>query len=101
MTYILTTVTNGVSFSLVAGAVCAVKFSNSLGKDYDNGVQVTLNISSTGAKGVGLKNWSNSNLYHGKSPNQYHTVSAGTVIMIYDGSIYRHGLPGGYVDYTD
>ena len=96
-----TTQTNGVSFALVAGAVCAVKFSNTLGKDYGGGTQVTLNINSSGAKGVGLAYWSNSNLYHGKNPNDSAFVSPGTSIMVYDGSIYRHGLPGGYIDYTD
>ena len=86
---------------MVAGAACIIKMSNYMGKDYDNAKQVTMNINSTGAKGVGRGNYSNSNLYHGKNPNDYYTVSAGTAIFTYDGSIYRHGLGGFYTDYTD
>ena len=48
---VIHTQTNGVSFSLVVGAICMVKFSYDLGKDdASSTVNITLNINSTGAK---------------------------------------------------
>lgn len=46
----MTILTNGVSFTLVAGAVCFVKFSKGHEVNYIAGK--TLNVSSTGAKNI-------------------------------------------------
>ena len=46
------TLTNGVEFSLVAGACCHIKFSNATGSYDMQSKNATLNVSSTGAKSI-------------------------------------------------
>lgn len=70
------------SFSLVAGAVCIVKFANDLTYNHAS----TLNINSTGAKEFLPK--------LNDVPNSLY----GTIIM-YNGSVYRP--PYNYYSYSD
>lgn len=80
------TQTNGVSFSLVAGAICGVYFSNSVEQK-----TVTLNINSTGAKNFygGRSTWG-SNVISGNSNSNYTTLydTARYSIVVYTGSSY-------------
>ena len=94
------TITNGVSFSLVAGACCAVYFSSGL----SNRKSVTVNINSTGA--IPLKY---NNLYlmtyaltGGSNQEIYNTQpNANTVLLIHTGSEYHLQMPLKYGDYSD
>ena len=55
--HIIVTLTNGVSFSLVAGATCLISFSNKLANTgSSSGTTVTINVNSTGAKTMRHKN---------------------------------------------
>lgn len=83
------TLTNGVSFSLVAGAIIFVKFTNSINSGTTNHyATVTLNINSLGAKTFGpwsgSTNWGTANYGPGFSTNsnQHYPI-------IYSGSDYR------------
>ena len=95
----LTILTNGVSFSLVAGALCFVKFSKGHTVSTIHGK--TLNIGSTGAKTISLATASYSG---GGTAGGFSVPSAvaGTVdfLFIYTGSTYVLPL-GAYVTYSD
>lgn len=80
--------TNGVSFSLVAGACCVIKYNNdpTSGGTAGSGQQNnfgTMNINSTGAKTV--KSSSNG-LY---STNYYIYHGNHTYLFVYDGTYYN------------
>ena len=92
--------TNGVSFSLVAGACCIVKFSYSLTKESLNS-SVTLNINSTGAKkfrsytktyvgGTDSLGWRDMQLNLDVIP-----------IVMYNGSTWENTCYAAYGDYND
>ena len=86
--------TNGVSFSLVAGACCVVAFSNNVGYDPSS---VTLNINSTGAKK--FTGWWR---YSQDAGGQYQYLSFyGLPIVCYNGTAYIHCGPWWYGDYQD
>ena len=99
--------TNSVSFALVAGSICMVKFSYDIGKNGSGSATVTLNISSTGAKTLRRGSFSNnSSMTHGKDlGSSYPTFSATTTAqVIYDGSAYLNAAPTGqwiYGNYSD
>ena len=81
-----TTLTNGVSFSLVAGACCIVDFSNNASTSYKNPVQLsTLNINSTGAHDV---QWLRVNDTRYQSETSY----LHSTIFVYTGTKYINGL---------
>ena len=83
-TIIPITLTNGVSFSLVAGACCIVVFNNAT---YTNAAQyasVTLNINSTGAKKF----------------SKYEVHSNGKSYMSYDGPAVIELSRSGIVTYN-
>ena len=96
---ILTRGTNGVSFSLVAGACCIVVFSNTLWKD-SSASSVTININSTGAKqftsyskkslGSDGTQWNASYLAYNYPP-----------LFVYNGSKYMVQITMPYGDYSD
>ena len=91
------TLTNGVSFSLVAGAVCLVTFTAStkytLYEHLYNYGLVTLNINSTGAKTLGVE--SNSNDGEAFSTVDY------TILALYNGTRYSVSVGHMYPDYSD
>lgn len=78
------TITNGASFSLVAGAIVAVKYSN----NPSNTTQVgTLNVNSTGAKTIKeMQIWYGQES-HNASMGAYHTN--GVYLYIYDGTYWN------------
>lgn len=77
--------TNGVSFELVAGACCAVAFSNELEHDWSsNSTKAsTLNINSTGAKSFSRYTTSSG------SSNEQLYPAKGAYLFIYNGSKYQ------------
>ena len=86
-------VTNGVSFSLVAGAVCIVYFSKNLTENNTTGKDRTLNINSTGAKSLTVRNAvlnDRTNVYG----------YPGTYIVSYTGSAYAMSTAPHY-SYSD
>ena len=93
------TITNGVSFSLVAGACCLVVLSNAWNTAYSNFNSSTMNINSTGAK----------NLQYVSSKSRYYTypdnsefVNCRNLFCIYTGSKYHVVAVGiTYYDYMD
>ena len=105
-TTITLTVTNGVSFSLVAGACCVVHINNTTyTKAHTN---ITLNINSTGAKGVQLQTEAYGSQYQTPSGGsiitltQYYAVSK-CQLFIYNGSVYiaPRSTFAAYPDYGD
>ena len=79
--------TNGVSFSLAAGVICGVYFSNSV----ENKSSVTLNINSTGAKNFyGARSTWGTNIIAGGKNSNYTTLydTARYSIVVYTGSSY-------------
>ena len=85
------------SFSLVAGAICSIKFSNTLNTNRN---ACTLNINSTGAKSVDMINAHIAISAYGSDVNSPTTV-AGPGITVYNGSTYRFILLQPYNDYSD
>lgn len=78
----IATETNGVSFSLVAGACCGVKFSNTV-----KGGSPTLNINSTGAKSLNSAwTWSVVTNLGGGSMQQLTYMNH--TLVVYNGSMY-------------
>ena len=77
--------TNGVSFALVAGACCAVAFSNELEPTWSSGSTKasTLNINSTGAKSLARYTTSS-----GGENEQVHPAK-GAYLFVYTGSAYQ------------
>ncbi len=77
--------TNGVSFSLVAGACVAVAFSNELEGDWTTNVTKasTLNINSTGAKSFARYTTSQGSSFEQIYPKK------GAYLFIYTGSAYQ------------
>lgn len=103
------TLTNGVSFSLVAGSVCAVVCSNAITYTTNS---PTLNINSTGAKAlypapVTSTSWSRTRWFYNHSNyiGLYKCDSAVRFISVYTGSYYiavgSGDAPEGYYDYGD
>jgi hypothetical protein len=72
----LATITNGVSFSLVAGALVAVKFT----KGISGGKISTLNVNSTGAKTVMIITGGSANTNHD------YQSEGDTYVFVYDGT---------------
>ena len=103
-------VTNGVSFSLVAGACCAIYFANAPSKiqhsssGSDCGLKMTLNISSTGAKPLfsafgGYQVMIDDGKYWVYIPNSCFIVYNGTQYCnLYNGA---RGTSANYGDYLD
>lgn len=97
--------TNGVSFALVAGAICIVKMSNITSK----GSTWTMNINSTGAKTVNTYDtagtWTSPETAVYPSTDTRLTTALPLLFgLVYDGSAYAlstndHILP--YPDYSD
>ena len=95
---------NGVSFALVAGAVCVVHFSS--GTDDSKFGEVTLNINSTGAKKVNMHyvyintSYGRCNIYTYKMEQD--AFAPNKSLYIYDGLEYNITLGGHlYGDYSD
>ena len=89
--------TNGVSFSLVTGALVAINYTNYVSPDTKN---VTLNINSTGSK----------TLHYGRSSSGYgagyydaYLLEGAASVHIYTGSVYiaGSGISYRYYDYQD
>ena len=97
--------TNGVSFSLVAGACCFIKFSNKVSSSQD--ATISLNINSTGAKSISLFfvtiYYNYVQTTHTYSPLTLRTAALPQACLImYDGSMYTMGYScQGYEDYSD
>ena len=94
------TITNGVSFELVAGACCIVKFSNSLTSSGLN-TSVTLNINSTGAKKFKAYN---KKTYSSNDSNNWRAMQVELDIIplvMYNGSTWENTCYAYYGDYTD
>ena len=102
----MTILTNGVSFSLVAGACCFVKMSNVV---TNTGIQWTLNINSTGAKNVIAYElsgaWNNLSIVQASSASTTQSPSLPLLMwLIYNGSTYlstSNTVYTTYPDYTD
>ena len=93
--------TNGVSFSLVDGAIIFVKFTNAINRNIEQGTTVTLNVNSLGPKTLGP--WSGGiDWGDGRLGPGYVTNSNQHYPIIYVGSDYRivSGEPY-YVSYGD
>lgn len=105
---------NGVSFSLVVGAVCFVVYSNAPSDRYYNGgILWTININSTGAKAIHSKYYTGhdrNGIYYGDYKSN---TSIGTdwdkpyielmhQLLVYNGTNYD-SFPGllAYYDYSD
>ena len=84
---------NGVSFDLEAGVVCIVNFSKNLTEDRNTGNNRTLNINSTGAKSLTVRN---SALHDRTNTYGY----PGTFIVSYTGSTYAMSTAPHY-SYSD
>ena len=93
-------ITNGVSFSLVAGACCAVRFSGSLVKAGADSISITLNINSTGAKSVDTVAF-NKHMAETTGNYNYNNAIATSPVVVYTGSSYIIGGTGTYRDYAD
>ena len=88
------------SFSLVAGACCIVKFSNSLTSSGLN-TSVTLNINSTGAKKFSAYY---KNPYGGNNSQGWAAMypKLDTIpLVMYNGSTWDNSCYAYYGDYTD
>ena len=100
----ITTLTNGVSFELVAGACCCVRFTNDTSTK--NSLSVTLNIQSTGARGINVV----AGLY-GAAYRMYpksisvidwsRSILPQICLLWYDGSVYCFSGIDYYGDYND
>ena len=113
------TLTNGVSFSLVAGACCVVKFTNGqkyADSFYSQKSPLSLNINSTGAKYFGGCHGANGNMTDGNTGATFRSSSGtsnlrGTLghmyesLCAYNGSVYIMHITEppitGYGDYSD
>ena len=91
-------VTNGVSFSLVAGACCIVYFNNlhNVGSFSDFRYTYTLNINSTGAKSIVFGN-SGLKSYDGAG----NMMAIKCSIFMYNGTKYYFFPNATYYDYSD
>lgn len=103
MVIIVTIKTNGVSFSLVAGACCFVKMSNIVTK---TGIKWTLNINSTGAKNVIAYwlggSWTNITIVQASSGHDSQSPTLSLLMwVVYDGSTYVATDNNGYMTYPD
>ena len=96
------------SFTLVAGAVCAVYFNNAITYSTSS---PTLNINSTGAKSLyptrGSSNWTTQS-YSNSGITFYARDTASKLLVYYNGSVYvavgssfALGGSGSYSDYSD
>ena len=94
------TKTNGVSFSLVAGACCIVRFSGSLVKSGSDSVAISLNINSTGAKNVETVAL-NKHISEVTGNYRWNNALAVSPVVAYTGSTYIIGMTGNYRDYSD
>ena len=100
----MTILTNGVSFELVAGACCCVRFTNDTATK--NSLNVTLNIQSTGAYAINVV----SGVY-GATYRQYsdsitridwsRSILPQICLLWYDGSVYCFSGITYYGDYND
>lgn len=96
-----TRMTNGVSFSLVAGAVCWIYFSNGLnGGDSSGTTGWTMNLNSTGAKNINYRTY-----YNGKARESTHSfgngTSTGSLLFCYSGSVYYTATDDRIYSYSD
>ena len=96
------TLTNGVDFSLVAGACCQITFTN-----YLKVGPATLNINSTGAKYWGYR-YSDSSAKTARltlsNTSDSGWIPACSLFVIYDGTYYMSYYGGSfqfYLDYND
>ena len=87
--------TNGVSFSLVAGACCYVHFSND---PYGTLKSVSLNINSTGAKSISHEVTIAGDSINTNKSFTYYPLST---LFVYNGSSYLTGKSSHYGDYAD
>ena len=90
--------TNGVSFSLVAGACCIVYFSN-IGSSSSGASISTLNINSTGA--ISVEAFNTGHMIATSSQRVTATVLHKYTLVIYSGSKYGIGRVQYYADYND
>ena len=98
------TITNGVDFSLVAGACCLLKFSNRIGYSGNSTTQITLNINSTGAKPISTGNFAtNSTFYNHRESGSPMAYMENTVepLLIYNGTLYLNASHCSYTDSWD
>ena len=96
------TLTNGVSFSLEAGAICVIHSSKALiGGDYDfwRNNSWSLNINSTGTKTIQQSSVTFYTTYSG-GDGMYPGANIG-IIAIYTGNTYLLTFPMDYPDYGD
>ena len=92
---------NGVSFSLVAGSVCWIYFSNGLnGGNSSDLTGWTMNLDSTGAKNIRYRNY-----YKGKVHEATYTQDNGTLtgslLFCYSGSVYYTATDDRIYSYSD
>ena len=92
--------TNGVSFSLVAGACCIVKFSNPLAKETLDS-SVTLNINSTGAKKFRSYNKTSAGYSDSLQWGDMYADLDIIPIVMYNGSTWENSCSAAYGDYQD
>lgn len=99
------TQTNGVSFTLVTGAICMVYFANAISKTYTDNHETTrtLNIASTGAKEIHVR-YSNSNEHSEHTITSSWALGNSTLLCVYSGTYYytpSYGYVHSYDDYSE
>ena len=96
--------TNGVSFELVAGACCCVRFTTDMATK--NSLSVTLNIQSTGARSINVVSGVYGAVYR-RYQNTINMIDWSRSILPqlcllwYDGSVYCFSGINSYGDYSD
>lgn len=98
---IMTIKTNGVSFSLVAGSVCWIYFSNGLnGGDLSTTTGWTMNLNSTGAKNIRRRTYRNGKVSE-DTYTWYTGTSTGSLLFCYSGSVYYTATDDRIYSYSD
>lgn len=88
------------SFELVPGACCCVRFSSTLVKNGTNSIDITLNINSTGAKTVDTVAY-NKHIADITGSYNHNSLKAISPVVVYTGSSYIIGMTSNYRDATD
>lgn len=91
-------ITNGVSFSLAAGACCVIKFSN-IGTAQSGASISSININSTGVKSVTAFSTGHFLSYGNRTRSG--TILHKYSFVVYDGSTYGIAYANYYADYGD
>ena len=97
-------IANGVSFELVAGACCCIRFTNGMAQK--NSLSVTLNIQSTGARTINVVSGEYGGVYRRYESSILEidwsrSILPKICLLWYDGSVYCFSGIQVYGDYSD